>query len=815
MRRAILMGFALVVGVGTSAVGQQVGGTVRGAVAGPVISGAVVTAIDSAGRTLARTLSNQSGRYSLQLPPTARSLRAIRIGFQPVTIRIPAANAGADVDIVMQRLPAMLEAMRVESDASCGNSDDGRLVLQMWEQVRSGLLAAIVAREANPAIASVLTYQRRMEPRKRLITSQRMETISGKSSRPIVAARSAAELATSGYRQVIGTDQVFYAPDADVLFDETFTGAHCFGVTSGTRERAGQIGLTFTSRNNSGSRDMVGVEGTLWVRAQPQELVQLDYRYTGVDPEAKAAGNGGTMHFQTMPNGVVFIDSWSILIPVLTETMRRGIGGATMPVTSVSELAETGGLVIEAAWPDGTRWNGSIGGIRGQVREEGTGLAVSDVAVAIAEAVKTQTDVNGRYSLTPMPPGRYELTMRDTAFSGFTRIREKSREVELARGDTVMADFEIPARATLLADICRAQTKTGNTVVVLGRIGDGSQSVPKDLRVETSWYTAQGGAVKAGGTTPINQQVQVADVTTDGGFVVCGLPRGTSWIRMSARIGRVTVADTLLEPTTRVDDNVESTRSLQWTLAPGAFEAALRGDGSVLSGRVMSNTRPLPNVQVWVIFADTMVVTDSLGRFRIGGLQSGQHLLQLRRLGYDVYRDSVTLRKHEETVREFTMDNVAELDTVRTIGEARKYNVPRLKEFEQRRLSGSGGRFISETELRKNEQRTVADFLRSYVPGIRIVDYRGQRVVSSSSSPTMNLKKLPRNGPPGCWVSIYLDGIMIFDGDSETQMPPDMNQFFGLSLSGVEYYGSGANIPVQFKNLKNNCGTLLLWTRGR
>jgi hypothetical protein len=31
----------------------------------------------------------------------------------------------------------------------------------------------------------------------------------------------------------------------------------------------------------------------------------------------------------------------------------------------------------------------------------------------------------------------------------------------------------------------------------------------------------------------------------------------------------------------------------------------------------------------------------------------------------------------------------------------------------------------------------------------------------------------------------------------------------------VEYYGSGANIPVQFKNLKNNCGTLLLWTRGR
>jgi hypothetical protein len=45
--------------------------------------------------------------------------------------------------------------------------------------------------------------------------------------------------------------------------------------------------------------------------------------------------------------------------------------------------------------------------------------------------------------------------------------------------------------------------------------------------------------------------------------------------------------------------------------------------------------------------------------------------------------------------------------------------------------------------------------------------------------------------------------------------PPDLSQFTALSLSGVEYYRGGASLPLQYRSRSNDCGTLLLWTRGK
>ncbi|HET9424767.1 MAG TPA: carboxypeptidase-like regulatory domain-containing protein [Gemmatimonadaceae bacterium] len=793
--------------------GQRITGTVVADAPRVPVSGAVVTLMDSAGRSLGRALTDANGRYTLALAPAGAQVRALRIGFRPGTSPVPPRTAGdVVIDLTMERAPAMLAPVRVAADASCRASEDGRLVLAAWEQARSALLAAIVAREARPARVELVTFERRMKPGTRLITEQRMSFGVGISRRPMAAARPPAALAAEGYMRRDGQDQVFYAPDADVLFDDSFGEAHCFGLVSGDADRRGQIGLSFTPRGNR-RRDFADVRGTLWIDPRGPELRQLDYRYTGIDPDAERTGAGGTMTFRTMSNGVVFIDSWSIVIPALSEASRRGVDGRAVMEASVSELSESGGYVVNASWPDGTGWSDPLSAVRGQVREEKSGDGVAGVAISLTGAASTESDATGRYALGRIPPGRYELALIDSAFSNFTRPRQKSREITLTRGDTLTADFEVGPRAALLQDICRAQRTPGNTVALLGRVTDGSGPPPRDLRIEASWYSAPAGAASVG-ITAINQAMHVADVDDEGDFLICGIPRASSWIRVSARVGRATIADTTLEPSTRADD-VAGTRGFAWTLPPGTFDAALRGDASVLSGRVVSERSPVPNVQVWVVLADTMVVTDSSGRFRIAGLPAGQHLIQLRRLGFDVKRDSVTLRRREETVREFTMDGVPQLDTMRTVADAMKYDVPRLQDFERRRLSGSGGHFIGEMELRRNEQRTVAELIRSSVPGLKIVEHRGRRVISSTSSPNMNLKALPNNGPLGCWVSVYLDGMLIFDGDGEPLDPPDMSQFFGLNLSGVEYYGSGANVPLQFKNIRNNCGTLLLWTRGR
>ena len=135
------------------AAAQRVSGTVRSSVP-PVVSGAVVTVVDSTERIVSRTLSDAVGRYSLPLPANAARLRAVTIGFRPLTVEVRSGDS--TVDLTMERAPVILETMRVTSDADCRGSGDASLVREVLEQARAALLAAIVARESNPARVRLL-----------------------------------------------------------------------------------------------------------------------------------------------------------------------------------------------------------------------------------------------------------------------------------------------------------------------------------------------------------------------------------------------------------------------------------------------------------------------------------------------------------------------------------------------------------------------------------------------------------------------------------------------------------------------------------
>src|SRR5690348_9204268 len=86
------------------AMAQRLSGTVRSS-APPVVSGAVLTIVDAAGQTLARTLSDAAGRYSLAVAPTAARLRAVKIGFRPLTVEIKRSDADFRVDLTLERAP--------------------------------------------------------------------------------------------------------------------------------------------------------------------------------------------------------------------------------------------------------------------------------------------------------------------------------------------------------------------------------------------------------------------------------------------------------------------------------------------------------------------------------------------------------------------------------------------------------------------------------------------------------------------------------------------------------------------------------------
>ena len=210
--------------------------------------------------------------------------------------------------------------------------------------------------------------------------------------------------------------------------------------------------------------------------------------------------------------------------------------------------------------------------------------------------------------------------------------------------------------------------------------------------------------------------------------------------------------------------------------------------------------------------------TDTLGRYELM-LSSAARQLRAIRIGHRPVVVSLT-RTSADTSIDFTLEVIRELDTVVTTAAEQRYDVPRLQEFEARRKSGMGGRFVAEDELRKMEGQSMQTILRTFIPGIRIHQYRGGQFAASASTPSMRNPEADRlgpRGPTGCWVSVYLDGVMIFDrfeGGVSPTLPTDINNIMALNLAGIEYYANASSTPIKFKSLRNNCGSLLFWTRG-
>lgn len=210
------------------------------------------------------------------------------------------------------------------------------------------------------------------------------------------------------------------------------------------------------------------------------------------------------------------------------------------------------------------------------------------------------------------------------------------------------------------------------------------------------------------------------------------------------------------------------------------------GSGAIFSGRVLraGDGAPLAGSDIWLAGSDRHVVTDSGGAFRVDGLPSGTQLVEIRHVGFQSKRDTVMLSAGTEVVRTYTLlAQTARLDTVKTVSAGRKYTSPMLRAFEARRLSGQGGRFISDSEFRKSENSTLANVL-TRIPGVSL--YRGQTLVSSRKA-CRGLAFQPKagcvRGQPDCYVTIYLDGAMLYtarmadDGVS----PPDDDDRAGES----------------------------------
>ena len=444
-----------------SAGGQDVHGVVRDAASGLPIAGVILQLVDSSGRQVTRRITGAQGEYRVPLYGPYIAIEARRIGFRPARHAVPRSPGDMRIDVVLHRVPTMLAGITVRDQPSCPSRRDRASAFALWEQAKSGLMAADAGAEAQPADLKVLEFQRWLDPASERITEQHVRVTHKRASVSFVAAASAPDFIARGFLVSGGYQRMFYAPDAQVLLDNRFTQGYCFGLAARERARPQQVGLTFTPARQSPG--VVGVEGTLWIDTVARRLVDMEYSYLTELPRPRPA-SGGFLSFLDLENGVTLIDRWHIRmvqsigpsvaqIPTSSSTMERvGNAGASAPTV---RLSEAGGELASASWPSGPHWRGSLGRIRSPlIDREGRAVPGQLLRLRNTDYVAT-SDSTGIVELEDLVPGPYVAELMDSALARIGVPMSTTVRITIDRGATWTQPIESPSAASYVASLCR------------------------------------------------------------------------------------------------------------------------------------------------------------------------------------------------------------------------------------------------------------------------------------------------------------------------------------------------------------------------
>ncbi|HEV8499046.1 MAG TPA: carboxypeptidase regulatory-like domain-containing protein [Gemmatimonadaceae bacterium] len=476
-----LIACALSSAIGVSLCAQELRGTVRDSTSRQPIPGAVLMLLDQSGAVLGRNITNERGEYRIVLSTEMQRMRVVRIGFRPKELPIPSAPGAHEIvelDVVMRALPTLLEPVRVLAGAHCPRRSDEATTFALLEQVRAGLLSIVVAREANPAALVRLTFERAMDASGDRIASQTVRIDSAASATTSFnAAHTATDFIQRGFMTDSAKQQVFFAPDAEVLLDEGFAAGYCFRIVDPDRGRPNQIGLGFSAADRR--RNRIDIEGTLWVDTVARALRDIEHRYVGLDRRIEAMRPGGHIYFREMPNGVVMIDRWFLrLIGGTLDTVRTPAFTSgrrvEMPLTQVRArftATENGGEVAHARWPDGTAWRGALGTLRVHATVSDGGPAAGTSVHLIDTEYRAVADSNGDFEISDLIPGPYSLAIRDPRLARLgIEIMTPVRFVA-ERDSIIQRPLAVSTTEEFVVDRCVATRRytPGDTVLLIGR----------------------------------------------------------------------------------------------------------------------------------------------------------------------------------------------------------------------------------------------------------------------------------------------------------------------------------------------------------
>ncbi len=217
---------------------------------------------------------------------------------------------------------------------------------------------------------------------------------------------------------------------------------------------------------------------------------------------------------------------------------------------------------------------------------------------------------------------------------------------------------------------------------------------------------------------------------------------------------------------------------------------------AVLTGRIIhdSTRAGIADAEVLIPSTKARTATDSRGRFTLPGLPPGVAEVIVRKIGFrPVKIRTLVFRLDTLDVEVRMMPTVVELEPIVVTAAA----VPRgMEPFAERRFKGLGS-FIDAAQLRKSDDRLLADLLRG-VSGVRI-------------SPGRNNEFYAISNRANCMMAVWMDGARVYTAGSG--FPFDLNQISPNQIEGIEIYRGSSETPIELSGQNIDCGTIVLWTR--
>jgi hypothetical protein len=422
-------------------VAQTVAGTLVAADRGTPLAGATVTLLDEGGKAVAAASSRANGGFTLTAPAAGRyRVRAERVGHAS-TLSAPFSLAAGEtftLRLAAESGGVQLEGIKaVAGDRGCVvNPRAGARTAAVWEEARKVLSATRLSERSAGTLYTIRRFRRELDASTSMTRAAQEDTTRGRSLVPF-RSLPPEELARDGYVRREGRDNVFFAPDAQVLLSDEFLDGHCFRVVPGSGEAAGMIGLAFEPVRG---RRLPDVQGTLWLDPASAELRFMEFAYTGLAAIARGDSWGGTVEFDQTDAGTWIVNRWKLRLPVVGRVVNprgRSVADAPVGVVSISEVgAEVLGAgatavtgVVAGTVFDSTRARPLAGAV---VRLAGTGHSAT-------------TDASGAFRIAEVPAGRYEVEFTHPRADSL-QWKPDAAEVAVEDGESAV-QLSLPRRA--------------------------------------------------------------------------------------------------------------------------------------------------------------------------------------------------------------------------------------------------------------------------------------------------------------------------------------------------------------------------------